>query len=457
LVIHQTGLVELADQVRTRKIRPIEVVDHYLERTERFQPLFNAAISIDGERARQRALRLERQTLAGALAGIPVPIKDIFDHAGRVTTAGSGFYRNESKTSAPAVHRVENAGAVITARLGLHEFAFGFSSENHWFGPVRNPWDPATSPGGSSGGSAAAVAAGLAPASLGTDTGGSIRVPAALCGVVGLKVTHGRVPLAGVFPLAPSLDTVGQLGRSVADVAAVYAVTAGYHPADPWAAPRVVEQPTTSTLEGLVVGVPQPWVDKAPMTSEVKAAFEWALGRLAALGAIVAPVRNPVLLPPGKINELAWGEIATVHRRWWGTETYGPETAGRLEAAMAVTLDQYVEAQAWRSRLRNLVADVFSAVDLLVTPTVPAMRKLIGEDVIEAGGQPLPYRTVLSWFSALVNHMGCPALSVPLAVDGSPPPSLQLIAPWWREARLLEAGRALEEAGVAGVRWPPGI
>jgi len=179
----------------------------------------------------------------GALAGVPIALKDLIDHAGRPNTAGSSYPAITPDASAPAVARLEAADAVIIGRTGLHEYAFGFSSENHWFGPVRNPWDLDLSPGGSSGGSAAAVAAGLAAGALGTDTGGSVRVPAALCGVVGLKVTHGRVPLRGVFPLGPSIDTVGPIGRSVVDIARLYETIAGFDPGDPWSAPRPVVPP----------------------------------------------------------------------------------------------------------------------------------------------------------------------------------------------------------------------
>ena len=247
-------------------------IDQALERvaTDRF----NAFIATDAD-ALNRADAIDAAVAAGSdpgpLAGVPIALKDIIDHQGRTTTAGSSFYRNHAQRSAPVVSRLEAAGAVIIGRTGLHEFAYGFSSENDWFGPVRNPWDPTTSPGGSSGGSAVAVAAGIVPVAIGTDTGGSVRVPAALCGCMGLKVTHGRVPLTGVFPLAASLDTVGPMATTVADLAAVYAVIAGDDPDDPWSSPRPVAIPSgPATLSGLRVGVPHPWVDR-PLSSRIAA------------------------------------------------------------------------------------------------------------------------------------------------------------------------------------------
>jgi aspartyl-tRNA(Asn)/glutamyl-tRNA(Gln) amidotransferase subunit A len=347
---------------------------------------------------------------------------------------------------------------VIIGRTGLHEFAFGFSSENHWFGPVRNPWDTNTSPGGSSGGSAVAVAAGLAAGAIGTDTGGSVRVPAALCGAVGLKVTHGRVPLSGVFPLAASLDTVGPLARTVDDVAALYPVMAGHDPEDPWSAPQpVFPAGPGASLEGVVVGVPQPWVDDAPMTGEIREAFTTALDRLDNLGLIVREVRQPRLQPSRELADLINAEVASVHRDWLTdpTKQYGPEVAQRLQRTLDVSIDEYVAAQTWRAGLRNAVAGVFDEVDVLVTPTTGATRKTIGKPDILVDDNLRSYRLVLSWFSSLVNHMGVPALAVPLRSPGSPPPSLQIIGPWWSEWRLLSLGRAFEEAGVVEYRPPP--
>jgi aspartyl-tRNA(Asn)/glutamyl-tRNA(Gln) amidotransferase subunit A len=356
------------------------------------------------------------------------------------------------------VRRLEAAGAIIIGRTGLHEFAFGFSSENDWFGPVRNPWDTDTSPGGSSGGSAVVAAAGLAAGAIGTDTGGSVRVPAALCGIVGLKVTHGRVPLTGVFPLASSLDTVGPLGRTVDDVAALYEVMAGHDSQDPWSATNLVGPPdTTTSLKGLVIGVPQPWVEDAPMADYMKEAFFTSLDRLDSLGATVRPVHHPHVQPSRRLSDLINAEVASVHRRWLDDpeNRYGAEVADRLQRTLEVSLDDYVAAQAWRAGLRNAVTGLFDEVDVLATPTVGANRKTIGESKILIDDQPMSYRLVLSWFSSLVNHMGVPALAMPLLDTGSPPSSLHLIGPWWSERRLLRIGREMERAGVVGFSPPP--
>ncbi len=461
LVICESSLTDLAVGIRRGELSAREATDHYLERSRRFQPQLNAYTDID-EKAQERADAIDDDLGSGndpgPLAGVPIAIKDLIDQAGAITTCGSGFYRQVAERSATVVRRLEAAGAIIIGRTGLHEFAFGFSSENDWFGPVRNPWDTATSPGGSSGGSAVAVAAGLAAVAIGTDTGGSVRVPAALCGVTGLKVTHGRVPLTGVFPLASSLDTVGPLGRTVDDVAGLYRVMAGHDPGDPWSAHQTVDTDSTPvSLAGLVVGVPQPWIEDAPITGEVKNAFSACLDRLDELGAIVREVRHPLLQPSQELADLISAEVASVHRHWLTdpSRQYGPEVADRLQRTLKVSLDDYLAAQVWRAGLRNATTGLFDEVDVLLTPTVGATRKNIGETSIMVEGQPTSYRLVLSWFSSLVNHMGVPALAMPLRTAGDPPPSIQMIGPWWSEHRLLSLGRSLEEAAVVAFRLPP--
>jgi aspartyl-tRNA(Asn)/glutamyl-tRNA(Gln) amidotransferase subunit A len=460
LVIHERSLTDLASGIRRGQVSAREVIDHYLQRSRRLQPELNAYTSLD-DRAMERADHIDHEVSLGrdpgTLVGIPLAIKDLIDQEGATTTCGSGFYRLQPERSAIVVQRLEAAGAIIIGRTGLHEFAFGFSSENDWFGPVRNPWDTTTSPGGSSGGSGVAAAGGLAAGAIGTDTGGSVRVPAALCGVVGLKVTHGRVPLTGVFPLASSLDTVGPLGRNVDDVGTLFAVMGGHDPADPWSVPRAVSSDPEFSFGGLRVGVPQPWVADGPMTEEVREAFSKALDRLDDLGAVIREIRDPLLTPSRQLADLINGEVAAVHRDWLADpdREYGPEVAERLKRTLDVTLAEYVAAQQWRAGLRNATAAAFNEVDVLVTPTTGATRKTIGEPTILVDGQARSYRLVLSWFSSLVNHMGVPALALPMRHPGSPPPSLQVIGPWWSEQLLLNLGRSLEAAGVAEVRRPP--
>ncbi|HUU60994.1 MAG TPA: amidase [Acidimicrobiia bacterium] len=425
----------------------------------------NAFTLVEGDVALAAAAALDRRLAAGdppgPLTGVPVALKDLIDQAGLPTTCGSSFYRQVATTSATVVRRLEAAGAVVLGRTGLHEFAFGFSSENDWWGPVRNPWDPATSPGGSSGGSAAAVAAGLSPVGIGTDTGGSVRVPAALCGLVGLKPTHGRVPLTGVFPLAPSLDTVGPLTRTVGDAALVYGVIAGADPADGWSVGRPVAAPAgPADLSRCRFAVPLPWASH-PLSPAVRDGFRFALESLARLGAVVEQVHAPELDPPGLAEASMYPEVARVHREWMRAhpERYGIEVRRRLERALAVGAAEHAAGLAWRARVRRALDELLSRFDAVLTPTAAVLRKEIGEEQVATEQGPMGYRRALSAFTSTVNHAGHPALALPLAAPAAfpndPPPSLQIIARHWDEHRLLEIGLACEETGLAAFR-PPG-
>lgn len=419
--------------------------------TESQQDRLNNATLIDGDRALERADHLDEQRdLSLPLLGVPIALKDIIDHEGRPTTCGSSFYANVPERSATVVDRLEAAGAVIISRTGLHEFAYGFSSENPWFGPVRNPIDPDTSPGGSSGGSAAAVAAGQVPIAIGTDTGGSVRVPAALCGVFGLKVTQGRVPLTGVFPLVPSLDTVGPIARTVIDLGLAYEAMAGFDDSDPWS----ISRPTTPLggarpdLQGLRIALPIPWIDDAPISEEVAEAFTEAIGRIESLGATVEPVEDPVISLPGHLLNLG-AEAGAIHRAWMNDgREYGADVAERLEYAMGITADDYIAAHTWRVHIQRQFSSLLSRYDLIATPATGVTKKTIGTDTVETADGPVFYRTALSYFSALVNVAGSPALVGPLATEGNPPPALQIIAPHWAESRLLDIAATLVAQGV---------
>lgn len=451
----------IAAGVRAGETSARDVIERSLRAATAFQDRLNAFTLIDTERALDRARQIDaavaRGTDPGRLAGVPVAVKDLIDQEGMVTTRGSSLAVPPATTTAPCVAALEAEGAVVIGRTGLHEYAFGFSSENHWFGPVRNPWDPDLSPGGSSGGSGSAVGAGIVPIALGTDTGGSVRVPAALCGIVGLKVTQGRGSTRGVFPLAPSLDTVGPLGRTVGDVALAYAVIGAHDEADPWSAPQpVVEPGDPQPLASLSVGVPHPWVDD-DVEGDVRTGFEAAIEALRSHGAAVGRIDDEVISPPGMNNASVYFEVATIHGARWREhpESYGPEVAKRVAASLRFDRDAYLEALQWRKQVRSAFQEALATFDVIATPSVGALRKRIGSDTIEIDGSAVSYRRPLSRFTALVNHAGLPALALPLSSDARPPPSLQLVGPAWSEHRLLEIGAGLEAAGIVTTPHPP--
>lgn len=448
-----------ASEVRSAARTATAVATEALQRAEAAAGL-NAFTRLDPQRALARAAAIDEIVSAGGdpgpLAGVPVALKDIIDQEGLPTTVGSSFLRAPAPADSSIVVRLEAAGAVIIGRTGLHEFAYGFSSENDWWGPVRNPWNPAWSPGGSSGGSAAAVAAGVVPIGIGTDTGGSVRVPAALCGLVGLKPSHGRVPLTGVFPLAPSLDTVGPLSRTVGDAAISYSVLAGPDPGDPWSAERPVTGPEPVALDSLSVGIPHPWIDR-PLAPEQSAGLIQFIAALEDAGVRVEHFEEPTIdeadLPDG-----GYSEVADVHREWFEKDPsrYGPTIRDRLAAALEVSPTEVEAAAIWRTGLDAAFERSFDRFDLLLTPATAARSKEIGADLIEAGGGPEPYRPALSWFTPLVNQAGLPAIVLPVAapdVDGLPP-SVQLVGPRWSEANLLAAALEIDRLGALSRRTP---
>jgi aspartyl-tRNA(Asn)/glutamyl-tRNA(Gln) amidotransferase subunit A len=426
-------------------VSAVSRVQEALERAHASQTEINAFTLIDDERALERAAALDatiqRGEYAGPLAGVPVALKDLINQAGHTTTCGSAFYREEPPTSAICVQRLEDAGAVIIGRTGLHEFAFGFSSENPHFGPVRNPWDTGTSPGGSSGGSAASVAAGITPIAIGTDTGGSVRVPAGLCGTFGLKVTHGRIPLDGVFPLVSSVDTVGPLADSIDNIEVSYRVMSDDEAPEP-------------ESRKLSFGIPQPWHDEADFQGDVLTQFENAVLAMRDLGHEITEIPMPEVTVPGEIWNAIAAEVTEVHREFRNAgKPYGADVAQRLDDAAVVTAEQTAVARAWQLRLRDQFDRALQQVDFLLTPTTPAMRKEIGVDMI--GGH--HYRNVISYFSALVNQSLHPAIAMPVLGSGTPPISIQVIGGLNRETDLIAAGRSLEASGLVGFKPASGI
>jgi len=439
----------LVAAIRSGSVLITEVVAAALDAAERSQPALNAFTSIDREGALARAAALDEATAAGhasgALHGVPIALKDLIDQAGLPNTLGSGFDPLIPEQDAVVVSRLEAAGAVIIGRTGLHEFAYGFTSENEHFGPVRNPWDPALSPGGSSGGSGAAVAAGVVPMAVGTDTGGSVRVPAALCGVYGLKVTHGMIPLGGVFPLAPSLDTVGPIARSATDLAIALDVMAGV-------SERVVPVP----VDRLRIAVVVQWLEH-PMDPHIRTALDRFFAAAVAAGASVVHLDEPEFAVPPDLLAAASPEIAAVHRDRWqrAPERYGHDVAVRLEAALATPPGTAEATAVWAVGVRRRLTEILADHHVLATPTVGATRKIIGDQAVEFDGGRHHHRAVLAPWTAPVNRLGVPALALPVPGAATPPASLQLIAHDHGEATLLGVAMGLEDADLAYAPHPP--
>ena len=446
--------------IRHRKLSPVELTEACLERVGRVDARLNAFITVAREEAlraaQQAANAITKGSYKGPLHGVPLALKDLFATAGLRTTAGSKIMADHLPAEdAEATARLKAAGAVILGKLNMHEFAFGATGVNPHYGPVRNPWDTARMSGGSSSGSGAAVAAGECPAALGTDTGGSVRIPASLCGVVGLKPTYGRVSRRGVVPLSWALDHVGPLTRTVEDAAIVLGAIAGRDPLDGSSSDEPVpdyRRGLKGGLRGLRVGVPREHFFEN-VEAEALEALREAIGVLGKLGAEVQEVSLPHIAEAGEaVTAIILPEALAYHQRWLEErpQDYGDDVRQRLELGVGFLAVHYVQAQ----RLRELIVqewrrEAFEKVDLLATPTTPIPAPGIEESELQT-------TMTLVRFTSPFNLTGMPAISLPCGfTTGGLPIGLQLAGRWFDEGTVLRAAHAYEQATEWHKRAPP--
>lgn len=442
---------ELAPRIRRKEISPVEVTRECLSRIERLNPSLNAFITVTPESALAEAYAAEdeisRGEWRGPLHGVPVALKDLIDTAGIRTTSASALHQSRvPDQDAEVVRRLRGAGAVIIGKNNLHEFAYGGSSLVSHFGDVHNPWDLSRVTGGSSGGSSAAVAAGLVCAAIGTDTAGSIREPAALCGCVGLKPTYGRVPSRGVIPLSASLDHVGPLVGSVTDAAIVLQAIAGYDPDDLTSAEVPVSDYVSELKEDtkkLRVGVPRAYFFE-DLDPEVASAMEHALLGIETLVGEIKDVRLDV--PTDRTLQAA--ESYAYHAKGiaMSPEMYQAETLRRIRTGEKVTAAEYIQRKLELEKARRTVRRLFADIDLLVTPTTPIPAPSIAE--LRANPDALrPAELKLLRNTRPFNVWGLPAISVPCGFTQSGLPiGLQIAGPHWREDLVLRLAYAYEQA-----------
>jgi aspartyl-tRNA(Asn)/glutamyl-tRNA(Gln) amidotransferase subunit A len=452
------GVHALADDIRRREISPVELTRAYLSRIEALNPRLCAYLTITAEIALEDAKRAEAEIAAGQwrgpLHGIPFGVKDIFETAGVRTTHGSSFFPDfVPERDAEAVRRLREAGAIMLGKTLTHEFAAATTTINPHYGTARNPWNRGRITGGSSGGSAAAVAAGLCAFALGSDTGGSIRNPAALCGVVGLKPTHGRVSLAGVCPNVLTFDHVGPLTSSARDAALVLQALAGYDRHDAMSRDDAVPDYTGGWEQGLqgrrLVLCPDFYKD-AEVDSDVSRAFEEAVKVFRSLG---ADVDHMPFSHGERLSELfraiAGAEFAEFHRPFFekNPDGYGTSVRERLDWSFEVTSDEYVRALRERELLRREVAEFFERADALLLPSMPCAAAPIATLLANVNGKEEPCTWIHRPFQSPHNLTGCPAIAVPMGFNCEGLPlSLQIVAPEWHEARLLAIANAYEQA-----------
>ncbi|MEE9522359.1 MAG: amidase [candidate division NC10 bacterium] len=465
--ISEISLTAAADRIRRRELSPVELIQATVDRIDAYGKTLNAYIAWYPEQAVQQARKAEdalaRGRPVGPLHGVPIAVKDLFFTAGLPTTAGARVLADfVPQEDATVIHRLKEAGAILLGKLNLHELAYGVTNENPHFGPVRNPWNLNRISGGSSGGSAAAVAASLCLASLGTDTGGSIRIPASCCGVVGLKPTYGRVSRNGILPLAWSLDHVGPITRTVEDAALMLQVLAGEDSRDVTTSALPVPDYARllgGDLKGLRIGLASAFfTDPAEVDPSVMAAVREALQTMESVGARVEEVSVPFLRHAPAIQYITLAtEASANHARLLRTRgrELGLDVRRRLELGEFITAPQYVRAQQGRRLLMQELAAVFRRVDLLITPTLPVVAPPIGDQTLTIHGVEKRVQPTLTRCTSFVNLTGLPAISLPCGSDADGlPVGLQLIGQPFDEATLLRGAYAYQQASAWHTRRP---
>jgi aspartyl-tRNA(Asn)/glutamyl-tRNA(Gln) amidotransferase subunit A len=453
-------ITEAAKLIASRKLSPVELTQAYLTRIEKLGPTLNAFITVTAETALAEARALENESgarrIRGPLHGIPIGLKDNIDTAGVRTTAASALFAGRvPREDAPVVTKLRDAGAVFVGKLNMHEFAYGGTSAVSHFGAVHNPWNLEYSPGGSSGGSAAAVAARLCAAALGTDTAASVRMPAAFCGIVGLKATHGLVSIRGIVPLSESHDHVGPLARSVADSSIMMTALAGFDPLDPTS--RVAETNDYANAIGHAVSALKVGLPRAPffadLDGEIQQAAENAISLLGKMTKSTTDVSFPgvdtlpVLLAETYAYHAAY--VADTERR----KLYQPLTLQRILDGAAVSLPAYIEARRRMTIARNTAFEIFTNVDVLVTPTTMALPTKVANALVEAPAEVRLIRNTVPF-----NSLGLPTISVPCGFTRAGLPiGLQITGPPFAEARVLALAHAYEQATEWHRREPPSV
>jgi len=459
---------ELLAGYRARDFSPVEVVEALAARIAELDPVLGAFTTLSLERARLEAREAERAYAAdgavGSLAGIPFAVKDLFDTAGVRTTYGSPMFAEHIPTrDAAAVRRARDAGAILVGKAQTHEFAWGITSVNRLMGTSRNPWALERISGGSSGGSAVALAARLVPLALGSDTGGSIRVPSAFCGTVGLKPTYGRVSAAGAWPLARSLDHPGPMARTPSDAALLLEALAGVDPADPSTEDvdlGDLEGELHGELEGLRIAI-CPDLHLVPLAPDLEAVFDETLRSVEAWGAELVEVPFPEAgLAYPTFVAVQRAEALYTHTKAGlfpaRRDEYGEDVRGRLEVAETVGLDEYLAASADRQRIRAGFGRLFREADLLLSPVGAGPPVPIGEDRSVHLGREIEFRELVMTYTVPQDLAGLPACAVRAGFDSlGIPVGVQLTGPPWGEARVLRAAQAFFEATrKTQDRWP---
>ncbi len=452
---------EIAGAVGAGRVSASAVTEAALARIARHNPVLNAFTDTTAARARAKAAAVDARVARGAspgpLAGVPFAVKNLFDIAGLPTRAGSRINRDRPAAAVDAalIARLEAAGAVLVGALNMGEYAYDFTGENVHDGASRNPHDIARMTGGSSGGSGGAVAGGLVPLSLGSDTNGSIRVPASLCGLFGLKPTYGRLSRAGTFPFVASLDHLGPLARTTEDLALAYDAMQGADPADPACQDRAAEPALAALAEGvggLRIAVAGGYFRRGagPEALAALAACAEALGTREVIEVPEAARARAAAF----IITASEGAALHLDRLRTRAEDFEPVVRDRLLAGALIPASLVARAQRFRRWYAERMREVFGRVDVLLAPATPCPAPLIGQQTFVLDGQEMPLRPNMGVFTQPISFVGLPVVAVPVARPGQLPIGVQVIAAAWQESVALRVAAALERMGVAHAPRP---
>ena len=448
----------VAAAVSSGRVSASAVVAACLQRTERLNPVLNAFTAVTADRARAKAAAIDASAAKpGPLAGVPFAVKNLIDVVGLPTLAGSSINRDHppATADAPLVSRLEAAGAILMGALNMGEYAYDFTGENAHDGPSRNPHDTERMTGGSSGGSGAAVGGGLVPLALGSDTNGSIRVPASFCGLFGLKPTYGRLTRAGSFPFVSSLDHLGPLARNTADLAAAYDAMQGYDATDPVCVDRPAD-PVAGLLDHGIGGLR---IALAGGYFQAGASAE-ALGALGAVAAMLGASKSVTIPHAQRARSAAYiistTEGAGLHlqRLRSRPQDFDADVRDRLIAGALVPAAAVVQAQKFRRWYREQMLALFQHVDAILAPATPCVAPLIGQKTFMLDGEEVPLRPNIGLYTQPISFIGLPVVAVPVPTASGLPIGVQIIAAPWREDVAFRIARALEAAGVARAPAP---
>jgi len=433
-------ITELAGQLRNGDISASQLLEHYADRIERLSDISRAFISLDLERARSKAARVDTDCdTTAVLSGIPYACKDLFDVQGMATTGGSRVLAdNIARQDAESVKRMDRAGAIFIGKNNLHEFAYGATGENEIYGTPPNPYDSTRLAGGSSSGSAAAVGYGLCAAALGTDTGGSVRAPAALCGLVGFKPTFGRVSTEGVIPYSWTLDHVGTLTRSAADAAILFeALVPGYQKSE------------TVRLDGLTIGIPEAFFFER-CDREILDSVDRLMNFLRNAGAKFKPVTMPSMEYTRTVSlTVQMPEALSYHNRYLEQrgELYSQDFRAGLALAQCLLAEQYIRAKRFIETYRRDLNAVFDEVDTILTPATPAIAPPIGAVEVMVDGSAEPAGNAITRYTSFFNMTGHPAITFPCGMHSAGLPiAAQLVGRHHADEALIETTRLIEQA-----------